>query len=40
MGKYNGRAEMTEERLAHLEHRSTEIIQSEGQMEKKDFFQK
>ena len=39
MGKNNGRVEMTEERLAHLEYRSTEIIQSEDQMEK-IFFQK
>ena len=38
MGKYNGRMKMIEERCAHLEYRSTEIIQSEEQMEKNIFF--
>lgn len=40
MDKYNGRMEMTEERVVHLENRSTEIIQSEEHTEKKTFFSK
>lgn len=38
MDKYNGRMEMTEERVVHLDYRSTEIIQSEEHTGKKNIF--
>ena len=38
MNKFNGKMEMIEERVAHLEYRSMEIIPSEEEMEKKIFF--